>query len=138
MTKSPFQKQYSDAIERERAMEKLLIEVDEIKTPDGKFMHIPQMREILNIYSQAEEALNVASRSDKKEYLFTHAYCDNCDTIMPVIKEPLQGVSACGAYSAGDIVCKKCYSIIATVFIPDVHLVNKASTRSTQDCSSGE
>lgn len=50
-------KQYPGPKERQEAMEKLLIEVNELKTPDGKRFIIPQMFEIGNIYQQAEKEL---------------------------------------------------------------------------------
>ena len=53
-----FLKQYSGFKQRQAAMEKRLIEVERLKTPDGKSFIIPQMLEIQNIYFQAEEELS--------------------------------------------------------------------------------
>ncbi len=56
-----FLKQYSSAEERQTTMEKLLIEVGQLKTPEGKLFLIPQMLEIGNIYQQAEKELYEAT-----------------------------------------------------------------------------
>jgi hypothetical protein len=45
---------------------------------------------------------------------FTHAYCEPCGTIRPVIRKPLQPVE--GEYAGGDLVCGECRNIIATVY----------------------
>ena len=52
-----FFKQYDSPQERQAEMERLLIEVNQLKTPEGKFFHVPQMLEIGNIYQQAEAEL---------------------------------------------------------------------------------
>jgi hypothetical protein len=56
--------QYKDAEERQRAMEKLSIEVEQLKI-QGKFICIPQMTEILNIYQQAEAEAASMRPTDK-------------------------------------------------------------------------
>jgi hypothetical protein len=45
---------------------------------------------------------------------FTHAYCDTCGTIRPVIRKPLQPVE--GQYAGGDLMCGESHNIIATVY----------------------
>jgi len=45
----------------------------------------------------------------------THAYCEICG-ISEVIVESMDGVSTCGEYLGGDIVCKKCKLVIVTIF----------------------
>jgi hypothetical protein len=48
---------------------------------------------------------------------FTHAYCENCRLIRPVIREGLAGSSdKTGQFVGGDVLCGECRSVIATVY----------------------
>jgi hypothetical protein len=47
---------------------------------------------------------------------FTHAYCDTCSAIQPVIQESLTGPDTSGKFIGGDLLCNECRSIIATLY----------------------
>jgi RNA recognition motif-containing protein len=47
---------------------------------------------------------------------FTHAYCDMCSAIQPVIQESLTGPDTSGKFIGGDLLCNECRSIIATLY----------------------
>ncbi len=52
----------------------------------------------------------------------SHAYCHNCDAIQPVFVEELHSVSTpkdTDSWLAGDMVCKVCAFIVATLYAPD-------------------
>ncbi len=49
----------------------------------------------------------------------THAYCDNCETVRSVFFEDLHPVTTpgvAGSWLGGDVVCKDCAWIVATLF----------------------
>lgn len=51
--------------------------------------------------------------------LNTYAYCPNCDKVTEaIIKEPTPCITPTtpGRWAAGDIICRTCYAIIATLF----------------------
>ena len=51
--------------------------------------------------------------------LNTYAYCPNCDKVTEAtIEEPTPCITPTtpGRWAAGDIVCRTCYAIIATLF----------------------
>lgn len=56
------------------------------------------------------------------KYTFpSHAYCRNCEAIQPVFVEPLGAVTTPndrGSWQAGDMVCKACAWIVATLYEP--------------------
>lgn len=54
-------KQYPNTEERQVAMEKILIELTNMKNPDGKYISIPHLSEIGNIYQQVENELWAAT-----------------------------------------------------------------------------
>ncbi len=52
----------------------------------------------------------------------SHAYCHNCDEIQPVFVEELHPVSTprdTDSWLAGDMVCKVCAFIVATLYAPN-------------------
>jgi len=63
-----WEKQYKNAQERQVAMEKLLIDITNIKLQNGLAICIPQVGEIANIYNQAEVAILQAA--DELERLY--------------------------------------------------------------------
>jgi hypothetical protein len=57
---------------------------------------------------------------------FTHAFCDNCGTIQPVVCEHLTSPDTSGKFLGVAVVCK-CGNIIATVYKPrSVRLVTQS------------
>jgi hypothetical protein len=47
---------------------------------------------------------------------FTHAYCENCRLIRPVIQEGFADPDKTGVFVGGDLLCAECRSVIATVY----------------------
>jgi len=54
-------KKYANAEERQKAFEQIVIEIEQLKTPEDKYFCIPQIRELLNIYHQAEEVTAITN-----------------------------------------------------------------------------
>ena len=48
----------------------------------------------------------------------THVYCDSCDDIMPIAKDGFDLVTSddLDEFVGGELVCKRCSLVIATVF----------------------
>jgi len=67
-----WEKQYKTAQERQVTMEKLLIDITNIKLENGLAICIPQVGEIANIYNQAEHELRAArlQAADELERLY--------------------------------------------------------------------
>ncbi len=53
---------------------------------------------------------------DAEQTTATHAYCTNCKAIEPATFEVLSGLSFNGLYLGGDITCRNCRVVIATVY----------------------
>jgi hypothetical protein len=47
---------------------------------------------------------------------FTHAYCDNCGAIKPVMRERLLREDSGGNFAGGHILCEDCRFVIVTVY----------------------
>jgi hypothetical protein len=47
---------------------------------------------------------------------FTHAYCETCNAIRPVIQESLTGPDTSRKFIGGDLLCNECRFIIATLY----------------------
>ena len=59
----------------------------------------------------------------------SHAYCHNCDEIQPVFVEDLHPVSTPkdkDNWRAGDMVCRVCAFIVATLYAPDEIMPDKS------------
>jgi hypothetical protein len=50
--------------------------------------------------------------------ILSHAYCDTCASIQPVVVEPLDHADTTGRFRGGDMVCTVCGTIIRTVYEP--------------------
>jgi RNase P subunit RPR2 len=51
---------------------------------------------------------------------FTHAYCDSCHKIQEVEKEELENEDTTGQFNGGNLICRRCHSILLTGYIPRV------------------
>jgi hypothetical protein len=78
----------------------------------------------VNGSATTEEAIEYKRRNgvrQRRRYtclqIFTHAYCDYCETIQPVKREKLENEDTSGQFEGGDILCTECPSIIATVYV---------------------
>jgi hypothetical protein len=47
---------------------------------------------------------------------FTHAYCDNCGAIKPIMREILRRQDDGGNFAGGHILCEDCRFVIVTVY----------------------
>lgn len=70
----------------------------------------------------------------------THAWCDNCHAIQEVRIEIMENVDTTGSYLGGDIVCKVCAWIVATVYRikQESYIMNRPITSHKQMLEEGE
>ncbi len=70
-----------------------------------------------------DNVLALLSEAREKRQFQSHIYCDRCAVIKPMIVGRMEGDNVTGEFTnVADLLCAKCYSIIATVYDPKPEL----------------
>ena len=81
--------EFPTAEERQAAMEEFLIKITQMKSPDGKFIAIPYLTEMTEIYQEAENKLYELFQAYCKLYLENYVSDSDADVLRTAVIELL-------------------------------------------------